>query len=351
MTFRDALVARLRAEGPLPLARVMALANAHYYAHAEPFGAEGDFVTAPEVSQMFGELVGAWVADLWQRAGRPAVHLVELGPGRGTLAADMLRACAAAGLAPSVHFVETSERLRRLQAEAVPRARFHAELATLPADAPLLVVANEFLDALPLTQFARTPLGWAVRTVAAEGDALAFRAVEPVRLAMIPDAVRDAPEGAVFERNFAAEQVAATLARRLAVQGGAALLVDYGHTGPALGDTLQALRRGRPAPPLEALGEGDLSAHVDFAAVAGAASRAAPVGVHGPVSQGDFLLALGLGARAAALKAGKPAEVRARIAAEAARLAGAGAMGRLFRVLALVAPGWPAPAGFPSVQP
>ncbi|WP_448582618.1 class I SAM-dependent methyltransferase [Thermaurantiacus sp.] len=349
MSFRDALVARIRAEGPLPLARVMALANAHYYAHCEPFGAAGDFVTAPEVSQMFGELVGAWCAELWQRAGRPRVYLVELGPGRGTLAQDMLRACAAAGLVPPVHFVETSERLRRLQREAVPRACFHADLSTLPDDGPLLVVANEFLDSLPLTQFERTALGWAVRTVAEDGGEPVFRAVEPVRLAMIPEALVEAPEGAVFERNFAAEQVAATLARRLSAQGGAALVVDYGHSGPALGDTLQALLDGRPTPPLAALGEGDLSAHVDFAAVAAAAARAAPVKSFGPVAQGAFLLALGLGARAQALKAGKPAHVRGRIEAEAARLAGVGAMGGLFRALALVAPGWPAPAGFPSM--
>lgn len=350
MSFRDALVARIGAEGPLPLARVMALANAHYYAHAEPFGAAGDFVTAPEVSQMFGELVGAWCADLWQRAGRPAVALVELGPGRGTLMRDMLRSMAAAGLSPPVHLVEASPRLRALQAAAVPGARFHDDVASLPADLPLLVVANEVLDALPLTQFVRTALGWALRTVAVERGELAFRAIEPVRLAMIPAALRDAPEGAVFERNFAAEQLAAALARRLSAQGGAALFVDYGHPGPALGDTLQALRGGQPAPPLEALGEGDLSAHVDFAAVA-AAARAAGAAVFGPAAQGDFLMVLGLAARAAALKAGRPAEVRARIAAEAARLAGAGAMGRLFKALALVAPGWPAPAGFPSVAP
>ncbi len=347
MSFRDALVARLRVDGPLPLARVMALANAHYYAHAEAIGR--DFVTAPEVSQMFGELVGAWLADLWQRAGRPAVRLVELGPGRGTLMRDMLRAMAVAGLAPPVHFVETSPRLRALQAAAVPGAMFHDDLAALPDDAPLLVVANEFLDALPVTQFERNALGWVLRTVAAEGEGLAMRAIEPVKLAMIPEAVREAPEGAVHERNFAAEQVAATLARRLAAQGGAALLVDYGHEGPALGDTLQATCAGVPAPPLEALGAGDLTAHVDFAAIAGAAARAAPVGLFGPVAQGDFLAALGLAARAEALKAGRPPETRARIAAEAARLAGTGAMGALFRALALVAPGWPAPAGFPSV--
>lgn len=349
MSFREALLARLRAEGPLPLARVMALANAHYYAASDPLGR--DFTTAPEVSQMFGELVGAWCADLWQRAGRPEVALVELGPGRGTLARDMLRVLAAAGLAPPVHFVETSPRLRALQAEAVPGAVFHEDLATLPCDAALLVVANEFLDVLPVTQFVRTALGWALRTVATQGDELVFQAVEPVRLAMIPEALREAAEGAVFERNFAAEQVAAALARRLAAQGGAALLVDYGHAGPVLGDTLQALCGGAPVPPLEGAGDGDLTAHVDFAAIAAAAARAAPVSAFGPIPQGAFLAALGLRQRAERLKAGKPPETRARIEAEVARLAGAGAMGRLFKALAMVAPGWPAPVGFPSFEP
>jgi SAM-dependent MidA family methyltransferase len=348
LSFRDELLARLYTGGPMPLARVMALANAHYYATREPFGEAGDFVTAPEISQMFGELVGAWAADLWQRAGRPRTDFVELGPGRGTLAADALRAAASAGWVPEVHFVETSPRLRALQRAAVPAAVFHEDIDTLPADRPLLVVANEFLDALPVTQFVRTGIGWALRTVRATGDGLAFEAVEPVKLAMIPDALLHAPEGAILERGFAAEQVAASLGRRLAAQGGAALLIDYGYEGPALGETLQALKEGAPADPLEALGDGDLSAHVDFAGLAAAAVRAG-ARAFGPVPQGVFLEALGLPARAARLKAGKPADARAAITAAAARLAGAGAMGRLFRVLALAAPGWPAPAGFPNI--
>ncbi|WP_448580073.1 class I SAM-dependent methyltransferase [Thermaurantiacus sp.] len=350
MSFRDELKALIRAAGPLPLARVMALANAHYYAHRPPFGPTGDFVTAPEISQMFGELLGAALADLWDRAGRPPVHLVELGPGRGTLMADLLRAADKAGLRPPVHLVETSPRLRAEQKARLPAATHHDDLASLPDDAPLLVVANEFLDALPLTQFARNPLGWSLRTVALDGDGLAFQAIEPVKLAMVPERLRDAPEGSIFERNFAAEQVAAALARRLSRQGGAALMIDYGHLGPALGDTLQALRGGRFAPPLEALGEGDLSAHVDFAAVAAAAAAAAPgnapVKLHGPVDQGRFLLALGLRARADRLKAAASLPARAHIEMAVARLTGAGAMGRLFQVMALTGPGWPEPAGF-----
>lgn len=350
MSFREALAERIRAEGPLPLARVMALANAHYYAHHLPFGTAGDFVTAPEISQMFGELLGAALADLWDRAGRPAVHLVELGPGRGTLMADLLRVTGRAGMAAPIHFVETSPRLAAEQKARIPAAIHHETLATLPDDAPLLVVANEFLDSLPLTQFERNALGWSLRTVAMEGDGFAFQAVEPVKLAMVPEAIREAAEGSVFERNFAAEQVAAALARRLALQGGAALLIDYGYEGPAIGDTLQAIAAGRFAEPLDALGKGDLSAHVDFASIAAAARRAAPdgapVAVHGPVDQGSFLLALGLRARADRLKAAASLERRAEVEAAVARLAGAGAMGRLFKVMALTGPGWPEPAGF-----
>ncbi|MFQ3666068.1 MAG: SAM-dependent methyltransferase, partial [Sphingomonadaceae bacterium] len=257
---------------------------------------------------------------------------------------------ASAGLAAPVQFVETSPALRLAQQRAVPAARFHAHPETLPADRPLLVFANEFLDALPVTQFERNALGWTVRTVVAQGDRLAFQAIEPVKLAMIPDAIRDAAPGSVFERNFAAEQLVSTLARRLAAQGGAALVIDYGHLGPAIGDTLQAIRDGQPADPLESLGEGDVTAHVDFAAIAHAAARAgaAPFGV---ADQGSFLLALGLRQRAEALKAAASRETRAGIEAAAARLAGAGAMGRLFKALALVAPGWPEPAALPRFTP
>ena len=233
--------------GPLPLARVMAVAADTYYASREPFGVAGDFVTAPEISQMFGELVGLWLADLWQRAGAPAaVHLAELGPGRGTLMADALRAIgrAAPALAGAIrlHLVERSPRLRTIQAQALPAATFHDDLASLPADAPLLLVANEFLDALPLSQFERVEDGWVLRRVELTRAGARFERSVGANLAFVPAELRDAPVGSVFERNFGAEQVAASVARRLATQGGAALFIDYGHVGPALGDTLQALR-------------------------------------------------------------------------------------------------------------
>jgi SAM-dependent MidA family methyltransferase len=351
MSFRDVLAAEIRAAGPMPLARAMALANAHYYATCNALGPGGDFVTAPEVSQMFGELIGAWAADLWLRAGcGRKVALVELGPGRGTLMRDVVRTVRLAGLEPVVHLVETSARLRAEQAERVPGATFHESTETLPDDGPLLIVGNEFLDALPVAQFERTEIGWAVRHLRATGSNLAFEAVEPVKLALIPEAIREAPEGSIYERSFAAETVVAGLARRLARQGGAALLIDYGHEGPALGDTLQAIHKGSFADPLDVLGDGDLTAHVDFAACRDAALRAAPVRVVGPVDQGSFLLALGLRQRADRLKAAASLDIRAALEAQVARLAGAAAMGRLFKVMAITATDWPEPAGFPNFQ-
>lgn len=343
-----AIADAIAAGGPLPLARAMALAADHYYATREPFGPAGDFVTAPEISQMFGEVIGVWLADLWVRAGRPEpVHLIELGPGRGTLMADALRAIErttpafAAGLA--LHLVERSPRLRAVQAQALPRARHHDGIDTLPTDAPLLIVGNEFLDALPLAQFERTESGWALRRVGVAGWDLAL----PANPAFIPQPLHGAPAGAVHERNFAAEALVAAIARRLRVQGGAALFIDYGYAGPALGDTLQAIADGAFADPLATLGAADISAHVDFAAIASAARPHAAV--HGPEAQGPFLEALGISARADALKRGKTLDVRGGIEAARARLTAVGAMGRLFQAMAFTAPHWPAPAGFPSL--
>lgn len=342
-----AISALISAEGPLPLARAMALAAEHYYATHEPFGTAGDFVTAPEISQMFGELVGLWLVDLWQRGGAPDPFLlVELGPGRGTLMADALRAAgkAAPGFvaAARLHLVERSSRLRAQQAARLPQATWHDRLDEVPAGRPLLLVANEFLDALPLTQLERTDEGWALRRVGADGWDLAL-AANP---ALVPEAVRGAPPGSVYERSFAAESLAAQVARRVATDGGGALFIDYGYRGPALGDTLQAIRGGAFAEAVTTLGEADISAHVDFGAVAAAAVPHAAV--FGPAAQGLFLEALGIGARAEALKRLASLEQRGAISAAAARLVSAGAMGRLFQVLAIVSHGWPAPAGLPS---
>jgi NADH dehydrogenase [ubiquinone] 1 alpha subcomplex assembly factor 7 len=319
----DELRRRIETDGPITVADYMAAANAHYYTARDPLGRGGDFITAPEISQMFGELVGAWLADLWRRAGRPDAHYVELGPGRGTLAADALRVMAKAGLSPQVHFVETSPALRGAQAERCPDASWHENLSPIPDDAPLLVVANEFFDALPIRQFDAS--GRELRVTA--GDAGFLRDGEVER--------EDSPASLAIDRD---------LARRLIRQGGAALIVDYGHDRPGHGDTLQAVFAHAFADPWTAPGTRDLTAHVDFSALAQTA-REQGARVHGPVGQGAWLEALGIGLRAGALTKAAP-ERADEIEAARVRLTAPEQMGRLFRVMALVAPFWPEPAGF-----
>lgn len=329
--------------GPIPVAQFMAAANAQYYATRDPLGVGGDFVTAPEISQMFGELVGVWLADLWQRAGRPDVHYVELGPGRGTLAADALRALAKAGLTPPVHFVETSPVLRGAQAGKVPDAIFHDDVTTLPDDRPMLIVANEFFDALPIHQLVKGTEHWHERRIACQ-DTL-FLPVTGKRIPeeVVAEALRDAPLGSVIETSPASVAIARVLAERVVKQGGTALIVDYGYDGPAIGETLQAVKGHRYANPLEAPGEHDLTAHVDFTTLASMALLAG-VRVHGPVSQGEFLGSLGIAERAATLARSNTADGRA-IAEAHHRLTSPAKMGSLFRVMAFVSPDWPDPAG------
>ena len=331
--------------GPMPVAQFMAQANAHYYATRDPLGAAGDFTTAPEISQMFGELIGLWLTDLWLRAGAPANAVyVELGPGRGTLAADALRAMRAAGLKPPVHFVETSPVLRAAQAERVPGARWHETLDSLPTHGPLLIVANEFFDALPIRQLIATPAGWRERVVIRDGDR--FAAVPgPLPMdAAVPDALRHAPPGTIIESSPATTAIAADLAARVADQGGAALLIDYGYMGPAIGETLQAVKAHEYADIFDEPGERDLTAHVDFAALVDE-GRGAGLHVHGPAQQGDWLIQLGLAARAASLVKAAP-ERAEEIAAARDRLSSPKQMGQLFKVLGFVSPEWPQPEGF-----
>ena len=341
----DRLRRMIALQGPIPVADYMALANAHYYATRDPLGAAGDFTTAPEISQMFGELIGLALADVWARAGRPeGVRYVELGPGRGTLAADALRAMRAAGLEPPVHFVETSPVLRAAQAGRAPQARWHDDLATLPDDGPILAVANEFFDALPIRQLVAAPDGWRERRVAVDGERFVPVAGPPVPAAAIPEPVRAAPPGTMLEASPAALAYVRRLAARLTLRGGAALIVDYGHDRASAGDTLQAVRSHAYADPWSAPGEADLTAHVDFESLARAAAEAGAA-VHGPVGQGEWLVRLGIDARAEALARGAP-ERRDEMLAARDRLAAPGEMGRLFRVLGLSAPGWPTPDGF-----
>lgn len=322
--------------GPISIAQFMAAANAHYYATRDPLGTRGDFVTAPEISQMFGELIGAWAADLWLRAGKPPVAFVELGPGRGTLAADALRVMGRAGLSPPVHFIETSPVLRAEQVKRVPDAVWHGDGTTLPGDVALIVIANEFFDALPIRQLVRAASGWHERLVACQDLLFLPIAGGVVPDTIIPPDLATAAPGSVIETSPAAVAIMRDLATRIVSQGGAMLTIDYGYAGPALGDTLQAVRGHAYANPFDAPGEQDLTAHVDFATL-GAAAQEAGAAVFGPVSQGSFLTALGIEARTAALGDG--------VRADRDRLIAADQMGELFKVLAIAAPHWPQPAG------
>lgn len=353
------ILALIAAEGPIGIDRYMALALGHpvhgYYVTRDPLGAGGDFITAPEISQMFGELIGLWAAEVWTAMGAPArLRLIEWGPGRGTLIADALRAAAALPAfqnAIDLHLVETSPALRARQRAALaaigwPEARvtWHAAPETVP-DGPMIGVGNEFLDALPIRQFARARARWHERLVGldTEGRLTFGLSPDPETSLTIP-----APDGAVLEIAPAALGFTAGLARRLADQGGAALLIDYGdHVTPRFGDTLQALKDHAFVDPLATPGEADLTAHVDFAAIAQAARRAGAA-VYGPVTQADCLEALGLSVRAAALKRRASPAQAAAIDAAVARLTDRTptGMGALFKTLALSHPDLPVPPGF-----
>ena len=344
-TLTDSFRRLIAATGPISLSAYMAEANARYYASRDPLGSAGDFTTAPEISQMFGEMVGVWLADIWMRAGKPdPVLYVEPGPGRGTLARDCLKVAARFGLNPQVHFVETSPVLRAAQRGAVPHAHWHNDLSTLPTDAPMLLVANEFLDALPIRQLVKTPRGWRERMVGVIGDAFTPVAGELPMDAAVPEAAREAGAGTIIETCPAAAAVVSEISHRLAAQGGAALLIDYGYDAPQTGSTLQALRAHQHHDPFTGPGEADLTALVDFATAAGVARRDG-ARVLGTVGQGAWLNAMGIGTRAAALAQSSPAHAET-IAAALERLTHPEQMGTRFKVMGLVAPGWPDGAGF-----
>lgn len=313
----------------------MARANAAYYAGPDPLAG---FATAPEISQVFGELLGAWVAVAWQAMGSPpGAILAEAGPGRGTLMADARRALArvAPALAAHPHLVETSPSLRARQEAVLPGAAWHDRLEDLPPG-PLLLLANEFLDALPIRQCVRRGAGWAERFVA-EG-----RFAE--RPCPAPPTV-GAADGEVVEWSEASRDAVAILAARIARDGGAALFIDYGPEQSGPGDSLQALRDGQPADPLAAPGAADLTAHVDFQALAEAA-RAQGAAVQGPVPQGLFLTRLGLYERSRALARTQPAARAGALMQAAQRLAEPHLMGRLFKAMAVCHPALPTLPGF-----
>ena len=355
----DKIVRRIRAEGPLTVAAYMAMAlhdpEGGYYARRGPIGAEGDFTTAPEISQIFGELIGLWCAELWGRIGRPdPVVLAELGPGRGVLMSDLLRA---AGTVPEfrralrVFLVEASPVLRAEQERRLRQAQpaWVSRVEELP-DGPMLIVANEFLDALPIRQFVRGVGGWSERMVTVDReDRLVFvdGPKSPAASLLVPDRLRQSSPGTIVEICPAALALAGALGSRLSRQPGAALFIDYGYFPTMPGSTLRALHRHRPVSALAAPGTADLSAHVDFAGFAEGA-RTAGAEIHGPITQGRFLTALGAGLRLAALSARATPAQRGSLESGVRRLLDPAEMGDLFKVVALVSPGLAAPAGFNS---
>lgn len=359
----EALRQVIAAEAPLPVDRYMSLCLAHpqhgYYMRRDPLGRGGDFTTAPEISQMFGELIGIWCISVWQAMGAPSsFRLVELGPGRGTLMADLVRAAKVMpGFieAAEVHLVETSPALRRKQEQTLaglPSARaWHGRLDDVPAG-PSILVANEFFDALAVKQFVRTPSGFHERLVGLDNeDRLAF-GLAPSRTPdnLLPDWALSAKEGDVIEISPARLALAKMLGAGLAAEGGAALIIDYGHVRSGPGDTLQAIRGHAFAGVLDRPGECDLTSHVDFEALAGAL-KAGGAAVHGLLTQGYFLTAMGLAERTEALK--HRADIGGRIAIEAGarRLAAGAQMGHLFKVIAATHPDLPPPYPFAEAKP
>jgi NADH dehydrogenase [ubiquinone] 1 alpha subcomplex assembly factor 7 len=347
MSLRERLTAQIASGGPLNVAQYMT-ACLHdpqdgYYATRPALGLDGDFITAPLLSQMFGELIGVWIAASFEQMGRPsAFRLIEMGPGDGTLMSDILRAVRRVpGLldAADVWLVEVSEPLRKLQRERLDHPVSWAnDLAGVPAGVPILLVANELLDCLPARQFVRTPIGWAEQVVTLDGEAgLAFGLAGSPASTLLPEAA----VGATYEQSAAQASLGAALGRRIAGDGGAALLIDYGRSEPGYGDTLQALKRHQKVDPLACPGEADLTIHADFPAVRHAAE--AEGAASALRTQGDFLARMGIGPRAEVLIRARP-DRSATIGRQLNRLIGADEMGELFKALCLYSPGWTPPA-------
>lgn len=365
-TLLDLMTEEIRSEGPMSLARYMSLALSHpihgYYMSGDPFGSEGDFTTAPEISQMFGELLGLWAADYWlklqnQSPSNDPIILAEIGPGRGTLMADALRAAHAV---PDffdrlqVHLIETSPGLRASQKQTLKdcgkELTWHDTFQQLP-QSPTILFANELFDALPTHQFERRNDIWHERCVGlldGPNDTPALSVVlasDPAPLGIIPDELMQSANGAICEVSPAREQLARDIATHLSQQGGAALFIDYGYASPATGDTFQALKGHKFVDLFETPGKSDLTTHVDFASLAKAAETAG-ANVYGPAEMGPFLLGLGLEARAQALAKNAAENARNDITSAAQRLTSADQMGSLFKVLALTQANGPVPAPF-----
>ena len=354
----------IKSSGPMPVWRYMQLCLTHpehgYYLSRDPLGREGDFTTAPEVSQMFGELLGLWAASVWKAIGSPPVlRLVELGPGRGTMMADALRALRV--LPPlyqsvSVHMVEINPVLRDKQKATLSGVRnvaWHDSIDEIP-EGPAIILANEYFDVLPIHQAVRRESGWHERVVELDdaGKLIFGSAPEPIPRfeVLLPPLVRAAPVGAVFEWRPDLEIM--KLATRVRDQDGAALIIDYGHLRSDAGDTFQAVARHSFTDPLSAPGQADVTAHVDFQALARAAEDLG-ARVHGPVTQGEFLKRLGIETRAVTLMAKATHEVSEDISGALKRLtdSGRGSMGEMFKVLGVSEPQLTSLAGFHDEKP
>ncbi len=347
----------IRADGPISVAEFMRVVltgrDDSYYRRADPLGARGDFVTAPEISQIFGELIGLWCVDVWQKLGEPKTFtLVELGPGRGTLMKDALRAARVVPAflnAVSVAMVEVSEALRRLQQDALREASVAAHwldrFEDLDVRGPLIVVANEFFDALPIRQWVRGASGWSERCVGLAGDTLTFGASGTIDARFVAEAVRGAPVGSVVETSPARTAIARMIGEAIVRNGGAVLAIDYGFEGPAAGDTLQAMKAHAYADVLAEPGHADVTSHVDFAALKDAFVDGGAV-TSPLTTQGAFLHRLGGEVRVQTLKRSASVAQASDLDAAYARLTRADAMGSLFKVLCAHAPAAIHPVGF-----
>jgi NADH dehydrogenase [ubiquinone] 1 alpha subcomplex assembly factor 7 len=341
----------IKRAGPMPVWRYMELCLTHpdygYYISRDPLGREGDFTTSPEISQMFGELIGLWAASVWRAIDQPfGLRLIEIGPGHGTMVADALRALRV--LPPlyqslSVHLIEINPVLRAKQQATLAGIRnihWHDSLDEVP-DGPAVILANEYFDVLPVHQAVKRDNGWHERVVEldADGDLVFGAAAEPISRfeVLLPHLVRMAPVGAIFEWRSNTEIM--KLATRLRDQGGAALIIDYGHIRSDVGDTFQAIAGHSYTDPLQNPGLADLTAHVDFQAL-GRAAEDVGARVHGPVTQGEFLHRLGIGSRAATLMAKASPKVSEDISGALKRLTGEGrgAMGSMFKAIGISGP-------------
>lgn len=335
----------IRETGPIPLSQYMGESNARYYASRDPLGEQGDFITAPEITQVFGELIGVWFADLWSRmTRRKYIHYVELGPGRGTLAKDALGAAAQQGLKPQIHFVETSATLRKLQREAFPDCIHHHDISTLPDDAPLLIIANEFFDALPVQHLIRSVDGWYPRMVGLEGDEFTFVTGKERMDHLVPPSWVTASQGTLIETSPAAVALMAEIAQRLKNQGGAALIIDYGHEELRSGSTLQALKSHQKVDVFAHPGDADLTAHVDFELLQQVAVEHG-ADLMGLQYQGEWLIQMGIDTRMEMLRRRAPYE-KDKFQRQRDRLVKESEMGMLFKVLGLCGRRWPFGAGF-----